>query len=76
MVLELGFAHACSTLYMLQALADNEKGMLISVDPLRLTHYKGGAKKRGTFGSSAFPQIYQQQFAVSSSATTIAAIQM
>ena len=45
MSLELGFAHGCSTLYMLQGLADNGKGTLISVDSLELTHYKGGGIK-------------------------------
>lgn len=75
MSLELGFAHACSTLYMLQSLADNGAGMLISVDSLGLTHYKGcGLKNVERSGLQNFhkyingasqivlPQLLVQQF--------------
>jgi len=33
LIIECGCQHACSTLYMLQGLADNQHGRLISIDP-------------------------------------------
>lgn len=56
-VLELGFAHACSTLFMLQALFDNEKGDLISVDPLQLLQYKSGGLR--LVEKSGFGNLHQ-----------------
>ncbi|MDA8137437.1 MAG: class I SAM-dependent methyltransferase [Desulfobacteraceae bacterium] len=56
-VLELGFAHGCATLYMLQALSDNQKGALISVDPLQAAQYHSGGIKN--VERAGFSKIHQ-----------------
>lgn len=62
MALELGFAHGCSSLYILQALADNGNGTLISMDHLQLKVYKeGGLTNVGRSGLQSFHQFINER---------------
>lgn len=61
-LVELGFAHGSSTLYMLQALADNGEGKLITFDFIQTTHYRGvGLKNVERAGLGQYHQFVESR---------------
>lgn len=69
-IVEVGCANGMSALYMTQALSENKKGCLVSIDPFQLTQWGGAGvrsiKRAGTSGYhrliqlpsyEAFPQL-------------------